>query len=459
MVLCSSWVLLLRGNDMAMSVSRKEIVNDRLIEYPVADRLIKFDIQKYLTVYNEAMIAKGQKPIELIGPQYAFLNAINNPQYRFVVAALSRRTGKTFIANIVAQLCLLVPGINVLIMSPNYNLSEISFREQRNLLRLFDIEVEKDNAKDRIIELANGSMIRMGAVSMVDSCVGRSYNLILFDEAALSADGESAFNIALRPTLDRPGSKAIFISTPRGKNNWFSGFYQRGYSDLYPQWASIWSDYRENPRMGELDVDEARRSMSAAEFAQEYEASFVAFEGQIFSYNHENTFGEELKLPEGMEYIIGMDVGFKDPTGILVIGCDYDTGNYYIVDEYLKAEKSTSTHAVVLQRLIEEYGVDMVFIDAAAAQTRYDLASDWNIGSIAAKKSVLDGIAKLQGLIDHDKLFISNKCINALAMMDQYSWDDKVTVTKERPKHDQYSHLADALRYGIYTYSASMADV
>ena len=108
-------------------------------------------------------------------------------------------------------------------MSPNYALSQISFDLQRNLIKHFDLEVVRDNAKDKVIELSNQSTIRMGSINQVDSCVGRSYDLIIFDEAAL-VDGRDAFNVALRPTLDKPNSKALFISTPRGRNNWFSQF-------------------------------------------------------------------------------------------------------------------------------------------------------------------------------------------------------------------------------------------
>ena len=90
--------------------------------------------------------------------------------------------------------------------------------------------------------------IRDSSLSTVDSCVGRSYDLIIFDEAALGADGEAAFNVALRPTLDKPNSKAIFISTPRGKNNWFSKFFDRGFTEDFPEWCSITADYTENSR-------------------------------------------------------------------------------------------------------------------------------------------------------------------------------------------------------------------
>ena len=99
----------------------------------------------------------------------------------------------------------------MLIMSPNYALSQISFDLQRQLIKHFDLEVAKDNAKDKVIELTNGSSIRMGSINQVDSCLGRSYDLIIFDEAAL-ADGKEAFNVALRPTLAKDKHAEVHYS-------------------------------------------------------------------------------------------------------------------------------------------------------------------------------------------------------------------------------------------------------
>jgi len=248
---------------MAVQISRLDIRDDEILELRSETRFLKLPVDPYLDLL-------GVTPLP---SQKAIINAINNPKYRFVCAAVSRRQGKTYIANIIGQLVSLVPGSNILIMSPNYSLSQISFDLQRNLIKHFDLEVAKDNAKDKVIELTNGSTIRMGSVNMVDSCVGRSYDLIIFDEAAL-ADGRDAFNVALRPTLDKENSKAIFISTPRGRNNWFAEFFDRGFDSEFPEWASIRATYKDNPRMSESDIAEARKSMSDAEFRQEYEADF-----------------------------------------------------------------------------------------------------------------------------------------------------------------------------------------
>ena len=187
-----------------LEISRKDIPKGDIVEYSSEDRFIKLPIMPYMDLLG----------ITPIPSQVAIINAINNPKYRYICGAVSRRQGKTYISNIIGQLMALVPNSHVLLMSPNYSLSQISFDLQRQLIKHFDLEVTKDNAKDRVIQLSNGSTLRMGSINQVDSCVGRSYDLIIFDEAAL-VDGKDAFNIALRPTLDKDNSKALFISTPR----------------------------------------------------------------------------------------------------------------------------------------------------------------------------------------------------------------------------------------------------
>jgi len=430
---------------MAIEISRKDIVAERLFDYQSETRFLKLPVSPYLEMLG----------IEPLDSQKAIINAINNPKYRFVCAAVSRRQGKTYIANIIGQLVSLVPNSNILIMSPNYALSQISFDLQRTLIKHFDLEVTKDNAKDKVIEISNGSTIRMGSVNQVDSCVGRSYDLIIFDEAAL-ADGKDAFNVALRPTLDKPNSKAIFISTPRGKSNWFSEFFWRGFSEEFPEWASIRATYRDNPRMSESDIAEARKSMSEAEFKQEYEADFNTYEGQIWTFDHEQCIinGSELDTSR-MDVFAGLDVGFRDPTAFCVIAYDWDSEKYYLLDEYLDAEQTTEKHAEEIQALIHKYDIDYIYIDSAAQQTRFDFAQNYDISTINAKKSVLDGIAHVASIVDNDTLFVEQSCRNTLSALDQYQWDPNPNLAREKPKHNYASHMADALRYALYSFQTS----
>ena len=430
---------------MAVEVSRKDIVTTEISEITSPDRFLKVPAPSYLEMLN----------IDPLPSQMAMVNAVNNPKYRFIVAALSRRQGKTYIANIIGQLVTLIPNCNVLIMSPNYSLSQISFDLQRSLIKHFDLEVTKDNAKDKVITLSNGSNVRMGSINQVDSCVGRSYDLIIFDEAALT-DGRDAFNVALRPTLDKPNSKAIFVSTPRGRNNWFSDFYYRGYSDEFPEWCSIKATYQDNPRMTESDILEARKSMSEAEFKQEYEADFNTYEGQIWRFDFEGQVKDLSQFDTSkMDVFAGLDVGYKDPTAFCVIAYDWDLEQFFLVDEYLDAERTTEQHAVEIQRLIDKWGIDYIYIDSAAQQTRFDLAQNYDISSINAKKSVLDGIGHVAGIVDNNTLFVDQACSHTLASLDAYQWDSNPNLMKEKPKHNMASHMADALRYALYSFQTS----
>ncbi len=380
---------------------------------------------------------------------------MNNPKYRFVTAAVSRRQGKTYIANVIGQLVCLVPNSNVLLMSPNYSLSQISFDLQRSLIKHFDLEVLRDNAKDKVIELSNHSTIRMGSVNQVDSVVGRSYDLIIFDEAAL-VDGRDAFNVALRPTLDKDNSKALFISTPRGRNNWFAEFFQRGFSDQFPEWASVKATYHENPRISEEDIQEARKTMSEAEFNQEYMADFNTYEGQVWGFKHEECVSDLVELDTSkMDIFAGMDVGYKDPTAFCVIGYDWDADKYYLLDEYLDAERTTEQHAEKIRDLINKWAIDYIYIDSAAQQTRFDFAQNYDITTINAKKSVLDGIGHVAAICDNDKLIVDQRCKESLLSLDQYQWDPNPNLLKEKPVHNYASHMADALRYALYSFETT----
>ena len=448
---------------MALTISRADVVSTHIIE-DLPNRFIKVPITRYLDSID----------VEPLPSQVAIINAVN--KYRFVCAAISRRQGKTFIANIIGQCVSLVPNSNVLIMSPNYSLSTISWDLQRMFIKHHHLEVEKDNAKDRVIILENGSSIRMGSVNQVDSCVGRSYDLIIFDEAALTSEGKDAFNVSLRPTLDREGARAIFISTPRGRTNWFAEFYNRGFdigedggAEDFSQWCSIKATWCDNPRMTQEDIDEARKSMSEKEFEQEYEASFNSYEGQIWSLNDdcvvdpdEMDDNGDFKYPEmqpgliELDMVAGLDLGFRDSTAMCVIGYNWKTEMFYILDEYKEKEKTTANYAENVQRLMDKWDIDYIYIDSAAQQTRYDFAREYDIPTINAKKSILDGIGYVASLADNNKIIVSKHCTEVLKTFDAYRWDPNKNLVKEKPLHDDSSHMADALRYALYSFEGNI---
>jgi len=152
---------------MTVEISRQDVTSEFLMEYPADSKFLKLPIDPYMDLLG----------VEPLPSQQAIINAVNNPKYRFVCAAISRRQGKTYIANIIGQLVSLVPNSNILIMSPNYSLSQISFDLQRNLIKHFDLEVTRDNAKDKVIELKITQKLSLSQL-LVERATGLQNSLI-----------------------------------------------------------------------------------------------------------------------------------------------------------------------------------------------------------------------------------------------------------------------------------------
>lgn len=437
-----------------MFCSRDYVNTKEIVDFPVEDRFFALDVKKFIGELR----ADNGAPIEPNEPQIAIINAINDPRHRFVVACVSRRVGKSFISFALAFLKALEPNNKILVVAPNYSLAEIGWGEIKKYIKYFGISTQKENAKDREILLSNNTLIKLASVDRADSAVGRSYDLIIFDEAALSDKGGAAFQVALRPTLDKPNSKAIFISTPRG-SNYFKTYFEQGKSTdpKLSNWASIHGTWRDNPRASKEDIEQARVTNSDAFFRQEYEADFSVFEGRIYE---RFTVDEHFKDVGDMDFddlgefegLMGIDHGYRDPTAAVAIKYNYDQDIFYIVEEYEKKEKSTRPHAEAITKMIDDWDIEMVFCDSAAAQFRADLAYEYDISNNPAKKSVNDGINYLAALLEEGKIIVSNKCPKVRDMFINYRWDPKQTITKERPLHNEYSHLADAVRYAIYSF-------
>ena len=76
-----------------IDISRADIESKFLMELDSESRFIKLPIEGYMDLLG----------IEPNSSQTAIINAVNNPKYRFVCAAVSRRQGKTYISNIIGH--------------------------------------------------------------------------------------------------------------------------------------------------------------------------------------------------------------------------------------------------------------------------------------------------------------------------------------------------------------------
>ena len=394
------------------------------------------------------LLTKLPTPVQFNESQKAMIEGLN--ENRFFVHIAARRTGKSYAAAILAFGKLLEPGQQVMVVAPNFSLSSIIWDYVTDLIKQLEIEVDRFNQKDKVVRLINGSVFRLLSANNRDSLVGRAANLLIVDEAAIIPN-EEYFTRDLRPALSTfKDSRCLWISTPRGKGNYLYNYYLRGTDKEYPDWGSALFTWRSNPLLSENDVKEAKRAVSRALFKQEYECEWTTTEAQIYESIDEGKHIGEYVGERFSEVIAGLDVGYRDDNVFVVIG--YDGKSYYIIDEYVSKESTTSELAAIIQEKMDEWNIDTIYIDSAAQQLKADFAYDYDIYCENAVKSVNDGINYLQVLIEHDNLFFdalgSSHCFSA---MSSYRWNPNTETPK--PVHDWTSHPCDAIRYAIYTHS------
>jgi PBSX family phage terminase large subunit len=405
----------------------------------MSDKFFKIPITK--------LLLKLPTPVVFNESQQAMLDGLDN--HRFFVNISARRTGKSYAAAILAFAKLLEPGQQVMVVAPNFSLSSIIWDYVTDLIKKMNIEVEKFNQKDKIVKLINGSTFRLLSANNRDSLIGRAANLLIIDEAAIIPD-DQYFTRDLRPALSTfRDSRCLWISTPRGKGNYLYEYYLRGEDPEFPEWGSTLHTWRSNPMLAESDINEARRSSTRALFAQEYECAWTVTEAQIYEHLDQDRHMTNCKGKRFIEVIAGLDVGYRDPNAFIVIG--YDGNSYHILAEYVSSECTTSELASVITEMIEEYSIDTIYIDAAAAQVKADFAYDYDIYCEKAIKSVNDGINFVQTLVEKDRLFFDEEdAAYTFKAMAAYKWKSNTETPK--PDHDWPSHPSDAVRYAVYTH-------
>lgn len=127
--------------------------------------------------------------------------------------------------------------------------------------------VEKDNKSDLSIKLITGGSLTFFSGNSLDQFRGSAFDLVICDEAAFIADLGTMWKRAILPTLlDRDG-EAIFISTPYGKNFFFS-IYQKGVNKE-PGWESFHFTTYQNPTLSKRAVDLLCAELTDAEINEE----------------------------------------------------------------------------------------------------------------------------------------------------------------------------------------------
>lgn len=183
---------------------------------------------------------------------------------------------------------------------------------------------------ERSITTTRGGFLGMYSGENIDSIRGEHFHLVVLDEAARLP--EDAWTDAIMPTLADLGGDAVLISTPRGKN-WFYSEWVRGQQDgaYQASWCAPTSD---NPMPTiRRAFDMVRDRVPERTFKQEWLAQFVDG-GTVFRRVTEAaTAALQDHAIAGHDYAFGVDwARSNDYTVITVL--DTTTNEVVCVDRF-----------------------------------------------------------------------------------------------------------------------------
>ena len=265
------------------------------------------------------------------------------------VLSMGRRWGKTVMCGAIVGNCLRQHG-RVAWVAPTY-------KNTRPLWRwLLAATAEDVKAKrmrlsrsDRTIETTRSGFLGVFSGDNIDSVRGEAFHLVVIDEAARIP--EDAWSDAIMPTLADFGGQAILISTPKGKN-WFYTEWLRGHSDgkHVMSWQAQ-TNANPNPNIRRA-FDLVKDRVSESTYRQEWLAEFIDGGSVFRGVANAATASEQAEPQPGHEYVMGVDWAQSGDFTVLTV-LDITTNETATIDRFNQIDYKTQLNR--LEALYERF--------------------------------------------------------------------------------------------------------
>lgn len=251
-----------------------------------------------------------QTSVTLYNPhsnQQIIHNSINGDPYKYYVLNIGRQFGKTMLAmNQIYYWAFNNSNVKIAWVSPIYKQCKKVFDE---MVQAFaGTGLIDQNASELIIKTKNGSTIQFFSAERYDNIRGFTFDYLVCDEFAFMA--EQAWTEVLRATVLVKGKKVLLISTPKGRNHFYTLF---NLDVVNPQYKSFKMTSYDGLATKD-EIDGARYTLPENIFKQEYLAEFVDGGSGVFKDLTINN------APSGAAaYFAGIDLGRADDYTVLTV--------------------------------------------------------------------------------------------------------------------------------------------
>ncbi len=227
---------------------------------------------------------------------------------RFRVVMCGRRFGKSELSQ-VEIISNALQGMKVAYITPTYKLAKTFFEKLTQCVPF------ENNKSDLTIHFPNGGTVEFFTGERLDNLRGRKFHLVVIDEASFISDLQDGWLNSIRPTLTDYQGRALFLSTPRGKNYFYSLYMKGGQRD----WESFKFTTYDNPYILTSEINDAKAQLPNSVFEQEYMANPMENAANPFGAEHITKCTCSLSYNEPMFY--GIDLA-KSFDWTVIIGLD-----------------------------------------------------------------------------------------------------------------------------------------
>jgi len=272
------------------------------------------------------------------------------------VLMCGRRFGKSLVAQAISIKESAEGNKQVAYITPTYQLAKIFFEE---IVKNLPDEIFDCNKSDLLIQFVNGGSVRFFTGERLDAMRGLKFHLVIIDEASYISDLKDGWNNSIRPTLTDYKGRAIFLSTPKGKNFFHSLFLRSG----EPGWESFQFTTYDNPHIDPSEIVAAKAQLPNAVFEQEYMANPMENAANPFGSDHIRKNIKPLATDQ-VEYY-GIDLA-KSVDWTVIIGMDRQ-GQVAYLERFQKDWQHTKEFILSINRnkpvMIDSTGVGDAIVE------------------------------------------------------------------------------------------------
>ena len=283
---------------------------------------------------------------------------------------------------------------------------------------------------------------------------GATFRAAYVDEASLIP--ESAW-VVLVQRCAMGGAKIFATTNPDSPSH----YIKKDFLDDNPDVAGFHFTMYDNPILTEKERDYLSRQHKGLWYKRFVLGEWVLAEGAVFDFFDEKIHVIEKQPASAKFYLVGVDVGFTNPTAFTMVGYnDEASPALWVEQEYIwnskekGSAKTDSDYAADLARFCStRQNIKFIYIDPAAAGFKVEMRrSGIGIPIMDAKNEVLDGIRTMSSLIANGDLKILSSCKHLIGEMQSYCWDPKSSQRGYDAPLKHNDHLTDSLRYAIFSY-------